>query len=110
MNLRATFPSRQLLSATLSALLLATASPCLQAQAPAGAAAGNDYVVMKPPAPNAPPRVLQGVLVTGTQGTRVMIRDASGEIGYELAQIQEVRKAAPPEFDWARVCHCARKP
>ncbi len=80
--------------------MLATASPCLHAQAPAPAAAavGTDYVVMKPPAPNAQPRVLQGVLITGTQGSRVMIKDASGEIGYELAQIQDMRKAAPPEF------------
>ncbi len=80
--------------------MLARASSCLQAQAPApaGTAVGADYVVMRPPAPNAPPRVLQGVLITGTQGSRVMIRDASGEIGYDLVQIQEVRKAAPLEF------------
>ncbi len=104
MNLRATFPSRQLLSATLGALLLATTSPCLQAQAPAPAAAavGADYVLMKPPVPGGAPRVLQGVLVIGTQGSRVMIRDASGEIGYELAQVQELRKAAPPEFSKAQ--------
>ena len=81
----------------LSALLLANAAPCLQAQAPAPAV-GTDYVLMKPPAPNVQPRVLQGVLITGTQGNRVMIRDASGEIGYDIAQVQEIRKAAPPEF------------
>jgi hypothetical protein len=88
------FQPRQLLSA-IAALLSA-----VTAFAPADAAAqvGNDLVVMKPAAANQPPKTYQGVLITGVQGNRMMVRDASGEVGYDLAQVQEIRKLAPPEF------------
>lgn len=102
MKLRATRPTRQLLSATLCVLTL-TLSPHAFAQAPAAAApTGSDYVVMKSTAPNVPPRVMQGVLITGMQGSRVMVKEGAGEAGYEVAGIQEVRKAAPPEFAQAQ--------
>lgn len=103
MNLRSTFPFRQLLSATAAVLTL-TAAPFAFAQTPAAPAAptGSDYVVMKPTGPGAPASVKQGVLITGMQGSRVMIKEGAGEAGYEVAGIQEVGKAAPPEFAQAQ--------
>ena len=67
------------------------------AQQPA-APTGPDYVRFKPAAANAQPRILQGVLITGVLGTKVMIKDAVGEIGYGVETIDEVRKAAPQEW------------
>ena len=99
MKLRATLPIRQLLSAILGVLTL-TASPLTLAQttaAPAGPV-GSDYVLMKPAVAGAPASELRGVLVTGMTGRSVMIKNATGEVGYDIAQIQEIRKAAPPEF------------
>lgn len=59
---------------------------------------GNDYVRFKPSPPTAQPRVLEKVLITGVSGGKVTIRDASGEIGYPLESLDEVRKAAPQEW------------
>ena len=103
MNLRSTFPFRQLLSATAAVLTL-TAAPFAFAQTPAAPAAptGSDYVVMKPTGPGAPASVKQGVLIIGMQGSRVMVKEGAGEAGYEVAGIQEVGKAAPPEFAQAQ--------
>src|SRR5688572_7928814 len=99
MNLRAMFQPRQLLSAIVALL------PAVAALAPADVAAqgvGNDIVVMKPAVAGQPPRTMQGVLITGMQGNRVMVRDASGEVGYDVAQVQQINKAAPPEFAQAQ--------
>jgi tetratricopeptide (TPR) repeat protein len=90
------FRPRQLLSATLA--LLTAAAGLQPHRAAAQAAAGSDVVVMAPAAANQPPRTLQGVLITGMQGNRMMVRDASGEVGYDVRQVQSVTKAAPPEF------------
>ena len=87
MNLRATFPARQLLSAALSGLLLAGA-------ATVSAQTATDTVTLK----TTPPQRKTGVLVTGVVGGKVMIREGSGEIGYNMAQIESVQKAAPTEF------------
>lgn len=94
------FQPRQLLSAMIGMLTAATAlmpSP-LPAQQPAGA----DFVEMKPAAPGQPVRTLQGVLITGMQGNRVMVKDTSGEVGYDVAQVQRVVKAPPAEFTRAQ--------
>src|SRR5687768_11541123 len=87
MNLRATFPARQLLSAALGVLMLAGAAT-VSAQAP------SDSVTLK----TNPPQRKAGVLVTGVVGGKVMIREGSGEVGYNLAQIESVQKAPPNEF------------
>ncbi len=67
------------------------------AQQPA-AATGPDYVRFKPAAANAQPRVLQGVLITGVVGGKASIKDAAGEIAYNLNTLDEVRKPAPQEW------------
>ncbi len=80
----------------LSALLLALLAPrAAFSQAPA---AGPDNVILKAPSPSAQPQQLANVLVVAVRGTKVAIKNAQGEISYDLAQIQEVRKAAPAEF------------
>ncbi len=95
-------PFRQLLSATAGVLTLTGASLAF-AQTPATPPpTGSDYVVLKSTGPNVPPTVKSGVLITGMQGSRVMVKEGAGEGGYEVAGIQEVRKAAPPEFAQAQ--------
>ncbi len=69
------------------------------AQAPA---AGTDYVILKPVTPTAQPQQLTNVLIVAVRGGKVSIKNAQGEIAYNLSQIQEVRKAAPPEFGQAQ--------
>lgn len=100
MNLRATLPFRQLLSATFGVLTL-TAAPLAFAQAPA-APTGSDYVVLKATTAGGQPKAMVNVLITGMRGTQVVVRDGPGEAGYEASQILEVRKAAPPEFAQAQ--------
>ncbi len=90
-------PTRQLLSPIFGLLTLAATSFAQQPAAPVG----PDYVRFKPAAANAQPRILQGVLVTGVLGGKVMIKDAVGEIGYTIESIDEVRKAAPQEWTTA---------
>ena len=58
------------------------------------AQAQTDTVTLK----TNPPQRKAGVLVTGVVGGKVMIKEGSGEIGYDLSQIESVVKAAPPEF------------
>lgn len=103
MNLRATFPFRQLLSVTVGVLTFTGASLAF-AQTPVApvAVTGSDYVVMKSVAPSVPPKVMQGVLITGMQGSRMMVKEGAGEAGYEVSGVQEIRKAAPPEFAQAQ--------
>lgn len=90
------FQPRQLLSAIAPLLLAAAASTPASVQAQQ--APGNDFVQMKPAVAGQPGRSLQNVLVTGVNGSKVSVRDASGEVAYDLAQIQSVTKAAPPEL------------
>ncbi|MEQ1853989.1 MAG: tetratricopeptide repeat protein [Chthoniobacteraceae bacterium] len=92
MTLRFPFPRLQLLSVAITAAALLAAPRAAHSQG------GNDFVIMKPRAQGAPPQVFSNVLVTAVRGTKVSVRDARGEIAYDLSQIQEVRKAAPPEF------------
>ncbi len=89
------FQPRQLLSAIAALLFAAAASAPAHAQAPAP---GNDVVQMKPPVAGQPGRVLQNVLITGVNGNKVTVRDASGEVAYSLDQIQTITKAAPAEL------------
>jgi tetratricopeptide (TPR) repeat protein len=88
-NLRVVFPFRQLISVALGLLLLATV-PRAYSQA--------DYIVLKPAQTGAQPRALQNAVVTGVIGTRVMIKEGAGEIGYDLSLIQEIRKPQPVEY------------
>lgn len=81
------FPARQLLSIALGVLLLAW-GPLASAQT------GSDTISLK----TTPPQRKAGVVITGVVGGRVMVREGSGEIGYDLAQIESVVKAAPNEF------------
>lgn len=97
MKLRFPFPLLQLLSAIVVFASLVSGTPTAFAQAPAPAA-GTDYVLLKPPTPTAQPRQLINVLVTGVRNGKVAIREAMGQIEYDVSQIQEVRKAAPAEF------------
>jgi tetratricopeptide (TPR) repeat protein len=84
------FPARQLLSAALGLLMMASSTAVFAQQAPAA----GDTVTLR----TNPPQRKAGVLVTGVVGGRVMVREGSGEIGYDMAQIESVVKAAPPEF------------
>jgi hypothetical protein len=89
-NLRVVFPFRQLIFAVTSALILASA--------PQAVAQTGDFIVLKPAQTGAQPRSLQNALVTGVVGTRVMIKEGAGEIGYDLGLIQEIKKAPPVEY------------
>jgi hypothetical protein len=84
MNLRAMFPARQLLSAAVGVLTLAGAATV----------SAQDTVTLK----TNPPQRKAGVLVTGVIGGKVMIREGAGEIGYDMALVESVAKAPPPEF------------
>ncbi len=94
--MKLSFPSKalQLLSAVIAFCAVTMAPQRASAQAPVG----TDYVILKPVSATAQPAQLPGVLIVGVRGTKVAIRNAVGEINYDLSQIQEVRKAAPPEF------------
>ena len=94
MTLRIPFTALQLLSAAIVACAFIAGPRAALAQT----APGTDYVILKPVTANAQPQQLANVLIVGVRGTKVTIRNAQGEIGQELSQIQEVRKAAPPEF------------
>jgi tetratricopeptide (TPR) repeat protein len=98
MKLSFPFPTLQLLSVFIVACSAITAPRAAFAQVPAQAAAGADYVILKPVSATAQPQQFVNVLVVGVRGTQVVIRDARGEASYDLSKIQEVRKAAPPEF------------
>ena len=98
MKLSFSFPALQLLSAFIVGCAALTAPPAAFSQAPAPAAAGADYVILKPASATSQPQQFVNVLVVAVRGTKVAIRDARGEASYDLAQIQEVRKAAPPNF------------
>ncbi len=94
------FQPRQLLSAMIG--LLTAASAFMHTPVSAQQPAGTDMVELKPAAAGQPVRTLQGVLITGMQGNRMMVRDASGEVGYDVAQVQKVVKAPPAEVARAR--------
>jgi tetratricopeptide (TPR) repeat protein len=87
MNLRVVFPVRQLLSAALGVLMLVAGSIVSAQNA-------GDTITLR----TTPPQQKSGVLVTGVIGGRVMVREGSGEIGYDLGQIESVVKTPPPEF------------
>src|SRR5436189_2749880 len=89
-KLRVVFPFRQLISATLGALLLAGVQNAFPQAA--------DFVILKPAQTGAQPRVLQNAIVTGVVGNRVMIQEGAGQIGYDIGLIQEIKKAAPAEY------------
>ena len=95
MKLSFSFPALQLLSAFIvgSAVVIAPHAAFSQV-----AAAGADYVILKPASATAQPQQLAGVLIVAVSGTKVAIKNAQGVVSYDLAQIQEVRKAAPPDF------------
>jgi tetratricopeptide (TPR) repeat protein len=99
MKLRIPFTALQLLSALIAGCALICAPCAAFAQAPA---AGTDYVILKPVTPTAQPQQLINVLITAVRGGKVSIRNAQGEAAYNLTQLQEVRKAAPPEFGQAQ--------
>lgn len=100
MKLSFPFTSLQLLSALIAGCAFVS-SPCASlAQAPA--AAGADYVILKPTSPTAQPQQLVNVSIVAVRGGKVSIKNAQGEVAYNLNQIQEVRKAAPPEFAQAQ--------
>lgn len=94
MTLRISFTALQLLSAAILGWAFVAAPHAALAQA----TVGTDYVILKPVSATAQPQQLANVLIVGVRGTKVAVRNAQGEIGYDLGQIQEVRKAAPPEF------------
>jgi hypothetical protein len=89
MKLSVALPFRQLLSAAFGALLVAGSALAQQAA---------DVIILKAAGPTAQPRPIANGVVMRVVGTRVMIREGTGEIGYELAQIQEIKKNPPAEF------------
>ena len=95
MKLSFPLPALQLLSAFIVGCAALIAPQSAFSQAPA---AGPDYVILKPASATAQPQQLANVLVVAVRGTKVAIKNAQGEISYDLGQIQEVRKAAPTEF------------
>lgn len=94
MKLSFPFKPLQLLSAAACISLLVPQAA--RAQAPA--APGSDYVIFKPVSAGAQPRIIGNVLIMDVRGTKVSVREAQAVLSYDLSQIQEVRKAAPPEF------------
>lgn len=98
MKLSFPFPLLQLLSAIIIAAAALSLPHGASAQAPAQVGVGADYVLLKPVGATAQPQQLANVLIVGVRGTKVAVKNAQGEISYDLAQIQEVRKNAPPEF------------
>jgi tetratricopeptide (TPR) repeat protein len=101
MKLRIPFTALQLLSALIAGSAVVCAPHAAFAQVPA-AAAGTDYVMLKPVTPTAVPQQLINVLITAVSGGKVSIKNAQGQAAYNLAQIQEVRKAPPPKFGQAQ--------
>lgn len=93
MKLSFSFKSLQLLSAA-AACILQLAPQTAHAQT----APGADYVIFKPVSSTAQPRVIGNVLIVAVRGTKVVVREPQAEVSYDLSQIQEVRKAAPPEY------------
>ena len=100
MKLSFPLPALQLLSAIFLAGSVLTAPRTASAQVPA--AAGTDFVILKPQTPSSPPKQLANVQIVRMAGTKVSVKDAVGEAVYDIAQIQEVRKAAPPEMAQGR--------
>jgi tetratricopeptide (TPR) repeat protein len=100
MKLSFQFVALQLLSALIAGCVLVFAPGAALAQAPS--AAGTDYVILKPVSATAQAQQLVNVLIVAVRGTKIAIKNAQGEIAYNLSQIQEVRKAAPPEFAQAQ--------
>ena len=96
MTLRFQFPKLQLLSAAFAATVLFGAPRAAFSQAPA--APGQDYILMKPAATPSQPVQLVNVLITGVRGSKMTVRNAQGEIAYDLASVTEIRKLPPPEF------------
>lgn len=103
MKLSFPFTPLQFFSAIFIAGAALTTPHTARAQAAAAAGAGADYVILKPAGANAQPQQLANVLILGVRGTKIVVKDARGEINYDLAQIQEVRKAAPPEVAQGRL-------
>ena len=110
MKLSFPFPLLQLLSAIIIAGAALALPDRAAAQAPAVAGAGADYVILKPASATAQPQALANVLIVAVRGTKVAVRNAQGEISYDLAQIQEVRKNAPPAFAQGRAAIDAGDP
>lgn len=76
-------------------MLISGALAFAATQTPALAqAAGSDSITLK----TTPPQRKTGVLITGVVGGRVMVKEGTGEVGYDVSQVQEVVKAAPQEF------------
>jgi tetratricopeptide (TPR) repeat protein len=102
MKLSFPFPTLQLLSVFIAACAALLSPDAGFAQAPAQAGALPDYVILKPATAAGQPQPLANVSVLGVRGGKVAVKNSQGEISYNLAQIQEVRKAAPPEFAQGR--------
>jgi tetratricopeptide (TPR) repeat protein len=106
MKLRFPFPTLQLLSAALiatGAFSALTTPPIASAQAPAArAGAGTDVVILKPQTATSQPQQLANVNILYVRGTKFIVKNERGEISYDLGQIQEVRKAEPPELAQGR--------
>ncbi len=100
MKLSFPLPVLQLLSAIIIAASVISAPRTASAQAPA--AVGTDVVILKPQTPSGPPQQLANVQILNVRGGKFTVKDANGEIPYDIARIQEVRKAAPPEFAQGR--------
>ena len=102
MKLRIHFPAVQLLSAAIvfAGLSLAPQRVFSQVAAPQ---VGPDSVVIKSPAPGIPARQLSGAWIMAVRNGKVVIRDAGGgQAEYDIATLQDVRKAAPVEFTQAQ--------
>jgi len=95
MTLRFPFPKLQLLSAAIVAVATVSTPGTSFSQAPAP---GQDRIIMKPQTATGQGQQLVNVLVVAVQGRKVTIRNTQGDIAYDLGQIAEVRKEAPPEF------------
>jgi hypothetical protein len=98
MKLSFPFTALQLLSVFIVACATVTAPHAAVAQAPAQAGVGSDSVIFKPISKTAQAQQLTNVLVLAMHGSKVVVKNAMGEISYDISQIQEIRKAAPPEF------------
>lgn len=102
MTLRFPLPKLQLLSAFVSATVALCMPNVAFSQAPATAGPFADSVLLKPRSTAERAQQMPNVLIVGVNGTKVVIRNAQGEISYDLSQIMEVRKNPPVEFQQAQ--------
>jgi tetratricopeptide (TPR) repeat protein len=102
MTLRFPLPKLQLLSAFIAASVALCTPQAAFSQAQAPAVPGTDSVFLKPRSATERAQQMANVLIVGVNGTKIVIRNAQGDISYDLSQVMEVRKNPPQDFQQAQ--------